>query len=412
MQPIQLKIPVAARLSLSCVSMSCLALFCLTVLGACGQEAYLETDEATQSPSSDADNPASADDVNTASSIPSQPDTNQTPDSTSIEDTAATPPPGNEGNASSGITEASETEANDEPNAVPERDSNDPLVGANPDNTQPDNAQDVPVLAQTETPPPVDELLLQGVDVLIPRVEQSLAPAIDGQRIDYQPGGQLLAGEWRSSVQTNLTGGRLRIDNLMMDTNGNGDRFVNHHWAAVHDGTYVYFLVVSDDAGINISDTNEPLKIWKDDDLEVYFDGNNSKLTSYDGVDDFHFHINLLDPVTRGSNNSYNDTQRSLQAINSATLPSDMSFATGPRQGPESPRTNAGRQDIYELRIKLSELNIAIGQPFGIEFQINDDDDGDTRDSKWGWYHPIGTPGADDLTWRDPSYMGTAMLQP
>lgn len=335
----------------------------LCVLSACGQEPYLENRDGSQV---------------VATSTPGS-DNN-------------TPQTGENGeNGENGQSSDPQQETPTAPQPVPE-----PTPPANP---------------QTPVENGLETINLSGIDVLIPRVSAANAPAIDGQRQDYIPGGQLLGGEWRSSVQTYVTGGRLRIDNLMIDNRGNGNDFHNHHWAAMHDGTYLYLLVVSDDAGERVSDTNEPDKIWKDDDLEVYIDGNNSKLNSYDGVDDFHFHINMLDPVTRGSNNSYNETQRSLQAVNSATLPSDMSFATGPGQGPESPR-NVPRQDIYEMRIKISELNITLGQPFGIEFQINDDDDGDSRDVKWGWNHPIGTSQDNDLTWQDPSYMGTAILMP
>ena len=46
--------------------------------------------------------------------------------------------------------------------------------------------------------------------------------------------------------------------------------------------------------------------------------------------------------------------------------------------------------------------------PFAIDVQINDDDDGDQRDSKWAWFAPSGQ----DWTWTDPSQLGPAILQP
>ena len=68
------------------------------------------------------------------------------------------------------------------------------------------------------------------------------------------------------------------------------------------------------------------------------------------------------------------------------------------------------RKDSYELRIKLSELNIELEKPFGIEIQINDDDDGGTRDEKWGWHHPEGSDDANDYSWQNPSVVGQAIL--
>ncbi len=248
------------------------------------------------------------------------------------------------------------------------------------------------------------------VDVIIPRIDPAVAPKIDGQIINYLGTDMLLAGEWQVAVQADTQGRRLRINSLMFDNTGAGstDSF-NHHWAAVHDGTYLYVLVISDDAGLHLADTDDQIKIWKDDGIELYIDGNNSKLDSYDGVDDYQISINLMDLVG-ASNNSYTDTTRFTQATNSATLPSDLIFATGLRKGPQSPRNNAGRQDVYEIRIKISELNIRIGQLFGIELQINDDDTGGSRDTKWGWKHPPGTADTNDMTWQNPSHMGTAML--
>ena len=256
----------------------------------------------------------------------------------------------------------------------------------------------------------LDSTGMQAVDVIIPRVDQSSLPVIDGALVDYLPNYPVFAGEWHAATTLDQQGNLLAIDSLMIDNTGSASENYNHHWAAVHDGTYLYLLIVSDDAGLHQSDSREVRKPWKDDDLELYFDGNNSKLDSYDGVDDFHLHVNLINAMSGEANNSYAANRTFLQAVNSANIPSDFIFANGLRSGPESPRAGAGRQDIYELRIKISELNITPGMPFGIELQLNDDDTGGTRDAKWGWSHPAGEPGADDMTWQNPSYMGTALL--
>jgi len=53
-----------------------------------------------------------------------------------------------------------------------------------------------------------------------------------------------------------------------------------------------------------------------------------------------------------------------------------------------------------------------LGKPFGFEIQLNDDDDGGSRDAKWAWMHPAGLDSTNDFTWQNPSFMGSAVLQP
>jgi len=168
-------------------------------------------------------------------------------------------------------------------------------------------------------------------------------------------------------------------------------------------------LVVSDDAGEHFQDTEEARKPWKDDSIELYIDGNNSQLQRFDGVDDFHMTINLLANANE-PNDSGNANAKILGSELSASLPNDLTFRTGPRNGPLSRTESRGRKDVYEIRLLISELNIAVGVPFGIEVQINDDDEGGTRDRKWGWRHPEGTSVENALTWENPSYMGEAIL--
>jgi len=215
-----------------------------------------------------------------------------------------------------------------------------------------------------------------------------------------------LTGEWETAIQVDTNDQLLAINTLMESNGVDTTAGTNNRWAALHDGVYLYVLVISDDNAQYRFDTQEERKPWKDDDLELYFDGDNSKLSSYDGVDDFHMHINLIDPVTNQGNDSAGESRRIWQAINSATLPSDIAFAVGLQQGPLFAERTF-RSDIYEIRIRLSELNIARGLPFGFEVQLNDDDDGDTRDTKYGWSHPAGS----DQAWENPSLLATAVLR-
>jgi len=233
-------------------------------------------------------------------------------------------------------------------------------------------------------------------------------PAIDGALTNYRATIDKLDGEWSSAVTSDHEGNLLDINTLMFGVN---ESATGNHWAAMHDGVYLYLLVLSDDAGLHFFDTDETLKPWKDDSVEIFIDGNYSRLSEYDGVDDFGLTINLLDS-TGAANSSYVNNPELLQHLNSATLPPDLIFSTGPLRGPISSNINRGRKDLYEIRLKISELNIQVGELFGIEFQINDDDDGNTRDSKLAWQHPPGNDSSNDLTWQTPSTMGSALLLP
>lgn len=244
-----------------------------------------------------------------------------------------------------------------------------------------------------------------GINVIIPRIDPANAPVIDGGFINYEANDLVLAGEWSIAVQTDRAGKQLAIANILEDTGSAGQTAFYHHWAAAHDGTYLYILVVSDDDGEHYSDT--PDDIFQDDEIELYFDGDNSKLDTYDGVNDFQIHISLLERVLSSANSSSSFFKRIEAGVNSRALPNELDFAVGLRRGPRSPRAGVDRQDIYEVKINMAELDIIPGRPFGFEVQINDDDDGDVRDTKWAWYHP---PNEGDNTWFNPSFMGTAIL--
>jgi len=248
-----------------------------------------------------------------------------------------------------------------------------------------------------------------SASVRIPRIDRPNAPIIDGETLDYIAGTEQLDGEWRFAAQFNNANAPLAISQYMFGEPGTNNDSASHHWAAVHDGEYLYLLVVSDDAGRHFQDTNEARKPWKDDSVEIYFDGNNSRLTQYDGVDDFHITINLFSSPG-AINRSDIENAKIRQSDTSATLPSDLIFRTGPRKGPIAADVERGRKDIYEIRVKISELNIQVNTPFGFEVQINDDDNGNNRDSKWGWVHPEGASSDNDLAWENPSFMGTAIL--
>ncbi len=247
--------------------------------------------------------------------------------------------------------------------------------------------------------------------VLVPRILPRQAPEIDGEDVLIN-GQNRLAGEWANAVQNDNAGEGLWIDRLMIDNPSNtedpavdGDQL--HRWAAMHDGEYLYVVVLSDDMGLLSNDSDE---VWQDDGLELFIDGNNSRLTEWGDSDDFHFLI-ALQPQDTDSENDVS-TYRVDLGPRPISSPFILNFSTGPDRGPDGIRNSRFEQDVYEIAIPIEDAGITIGQPFGFELQLDDDDNGNSRDSKWGWYHPSRQNGQDtDLTYLNPSVMGTLILE-
>lgn len=122
---------------------------------------------------------------------------------------------------------------------------------------------------------------------------------------------------------------------------------------------------------------------YDDDSIEIFIDGNNSKGTNYDGTDDYQF-VFLADgdnsvPLAKGPGTP-------------ANLTSDIQL------------TASG----YKLTVFIPRVEVGIqhGQPFGINVEVNDDDDGGLRDSKHTW---IGKNGL-DRSWTQPRAFGTSQI--
>lgn len=234
------------------------------------------------------------------------------------------------------------------------------------------------------------------IDVSIPSIASSDSPpVIDG----------IYDEVWDRSYFVDVEGDELSIDNLMLgEPVTRTDQNTEFQWTALHDDSYLYILVSGEFAvGATLFADSETA--WKDDSVEIYIDGNNSKQSSYDQVDDYSFvipHLKLVDPLE--SNNSFDADGRALQGYNSLPLPGDITFASC---------LCTSHNHLWEIRINLEQVGISIGQPFGIEVQLNDDRDGGERDVKWGWIHPSSTVegAATDSTWMNPALMGTAILE-
>lgn len=247
------------------------------------------------------------------------------------------------------------------------------------------------------------------VSVLVPLVDAALAPTIDGTGAVYAANELRLVGEWGAAANaTGLDGTTpdLFIDSLMISRTGN-ESSPFHAWAAVHDGVFLYVLVLVEDSGTRSADS---MSLADDDGIEIFIDGDNSNLSLYGSPDDRYFRIALLDSEAN-PNNSSSAAGRFEPGENSAPIPQGITFAVGVQTGPLGISTPGERQDVYEVQIPLADFGILPGQPFGIEVQINDDDDGGARDAKWGWNHPMRRASDLDLTIANPSFMGTAQLR-
>jgi hypothetical protein len=191
--------------------------------------------------------------------------------------------------------------------------------------------------------------------------QTSTAPSIDGS----------VDSVWSSATANS-------IENLILGTISSGSD-LSGTWKAMWDSTHFYYLVeITDDAL-----TNDSASSWDDDTIEIFVDADNSKGTSYDGVNDFQYGFRYSDGTVHIGTNSVNDS-------------SGVNFSLV---------ATAGGYNL-EVEIPWSTLGVtpSAGALIGTDIQVNDDDDGDARDGKMAWYC------TDDNAWQDPSLLATAEL--
>ncbi len=162
-------------------------------------------------------------------------------------------------------------------------------------------------------------------------------------------------------------------------------------WRGLYDDTYLYlFVTVNDDTLMNDS----PGQSWNDDGVELWFDGDNSKGTTYDGVNDI------------GIAFLYSGDPDNPLIFN----PFTHSGAPGDFSGVMSGATYTGSGVLgmlnLEVAIPLATLGISPtpGYQFGLEVDWNDDDDGGDVDTKVKYFSMI------DESWQNPSVLGTVEL--
>lgn len=151
-------------------------------------------------------------------------------------------------------------------------------------------------------------------------------------------------------------------------------------WRALYNSTNLYFLVeVSDAVKTNDSGGNW----WEDDVIEIFIDGNNSKGTAYDGVNDFQLGFRWNDNTIRVGGYSVTNT--------TGIVFSNYATAAG-----------------YTLEVAIPWSTIgatpAIGYAIGLDVQVDDDDNGGSRDSQMASFATNST------AFQNPGVFGTVYL--
>ncbi len=161
-----------------------------------------------------------------------------------------------------------------------------------------------------------------------------------------------------------------------------GDLFIQ--WDAIWDENYLYFLFELQDDTLVADDIDE---YWRDDCIEFWIDGDNSKGTTHDDINDFGLQF-AYDPSL-----VINDVK---QVVGPDIDLTDIKQAA--KQTPEGL--------IIEIALPLDILGIEPYDStlFGFDIDYNDDDDGNDRDSKVKTYAQY------DTAWLHPLSWGTAIL--
>jgi hypothetical protein len=185
----------------------------------------------------------------------------------------------------------------------------------------------------------------------------STAPVIDG----------VIEAAWAKAPTGAIT--HVTIGTLPSD-------FGNTRWRAMYDNSYLYVLVeVNDNYKYNDSGANW----WDDDAVEVFLDGDNSKGTSYDGVNDYQIGFRYNDLTVHAGSGGINTTGISFTI---ASLPTGYTL---------------------EARIPWSAIGTtpAIGRAIGFDIAVDDDDNGGARDAQVAAFATTSTG------YQNPSVFGT-----
>jgi len=192
-------------------------------------------------------------------------------------------------------------------------------------------------------------------------------PVIDGIREDV----------WSASEEHGI----LELD---ADNWPDSDTDCSGSWWALWDSDYLYVFVDVNDEDLQ----NDSGESWQDDSIEIYFDADNDKPTSYASAGD----------------------EYQYRAAWNTEVPEFQEYHHGTRSMPGVEFIVTETDDGYTLEIKFPwealyiEGKPTLGDLMGFEVMINDDDGGANRDTQLSW-HSTG-----NAAWNNPSVFGTVVL--
>ncbi len=192
--------------------------------------------------------------------------------------------------------------------------------------------------------------------------ETSVAPIIDGELDDvWQKVGE------ESLLITEIINATSAVPEDLNDLSAT--------FQVMHDADNFYIYVVIQDSVIDYQFSN-----WEGDGVEIFFDGDNSKGSSYDGVNDNQIRITVDDVELANIDSSLPVDGSAFKVI----------------------LTDLGYN--IEASFPLETLQIVPENTFGFEVQLNDNDGGGGRETLIRWFSN------DNNSWRDASLFGEAIL--
>lgn len=150
-------------------------------------------------------------------------------------------------------------------------------------------------------------------------------------------------------------------------------------WRALWDDSALYALVSVDDADVTVDSE----QAWKDDTAELYLDLDNSRESSYDGVNDLHLIVRRGEEMPRPGEHSVTD----VSGVDVGTAETDGGWRV-------------------ELAVPWEPYGVAptVGHRIGMAVHAVDDHDGGDRDTKVAWQ------GNGDTAWEDPTAFSVVEL--
>jgi hypothetical protein len=171
-------------------------------------------------------------------------------------------------------------------------------------------------------------------------------------------------GTFNNQAMVNRTDGRwVRNDPIPAD-----DTSVT--WRALYDEDNLYLLFNVTDSSVIAGESTD---IWRDDGIELYFDGDNNKGGAFDGANDVKITYRLT------------DLEGGLEIVTTANFPSPPTGTDF--SGLESAYKTTSSGWALEVKLPWSIIGVTPepGEAIGFGFLVNDDDDGGDRENVLSW---------------------------